>query len=95
MAEGVYRFMKDENAYVALRWNEFSGDLGKTGAGATLLDNSDVKVSRTQVGGGWFLTPTLLLKAEYVNQNYTGFGRRDIRSGGNFKGLMLEGVMAF
>ncbi len=55
----------------------------------------DVKVSRTQIGGGWFLTPTLLLKAEYVNQTYDGFGRRDIRSGGNFKGLMLEGVMAF
>lgn len=95
MAEGVYRFMADENAYVALRWNTFSGDLGVTGSGATLLDNSDVKVSRTQIGGGWFLTPTLLLKAEYVNQTYDGFGRRDIRSGGNFKGLMLEGVMAF
>ena len=54
-----------------------------------------MKVSRTQIGGGWFLTPTLLLKAEYVNQTYDGFGRADIRSGGNFKGLMLEGVMAF
>lgn len=54
-----------------------------------------MKVSRTQIGGGWFLTPTLLLKAEYVNQTYDGFGRRDIRSGGNFEGLMLEGVMAF
>ena len=54
-----------------------------------------MKVSRTQIGGGWFLTPTLLLKAEYVNQTYDGFGRRDIRSDGNFKGLMLEGVMAF
>lgn len=95
MIEGTYRFMKNENMYIAARWNEFSGDLGVTGAGATLLDNSDVTVTRTQLGGGWFLTPTLLLKAEYVNQEYEGFGRRDIRSGGNFKGFMIEGVMAF
>lgn len=95
MFEGVYRFMQGEKMYLAARWNEFSGDLGVTGTGPTLLDNSDVTVTRTQFGGGWFLTPTLLLKAEYVNQDYTGFGRRDIRSGGNFKGFMLEGVMAF
>lgn len=95
MVEGVYRFLPNEMAYFAARWNEFSGDLGITGTGLTLLDNSDVSVTRTQIGGGWYITPTLLLKAEYVNQEYTGFGRRDIRSGGNFKGFMLEGVMAF
>ena len=48
-----------------------------------------------QLVGGWFLTPNLLLKAEYVNQDNTGFGRRDIRSGGNFKGFMLEAVTAW
>jgi len=95
MAEGVYRFMANEKMYVAARWNEFTGDLGVSGTGPTLLDNSDVTVTRTQIGGGWFLTPTLLLKAEYVNQEYEGFGRRDIRSNGKFKGFMLEGVMAF
>lgn len=95
MAEGVYRFLANEKMYVAARWNEFTGDLGVTGTGPTLLDNSDVTVTRTQLGGGWFLTPTLLLKAEYVNQTYDGFGSRDIRSGGKFKGFVLEGVMAF
>ena len=72
--------------------NTFTGDLGITGTGLTLLDNSDVKVNRTNIGGGWFLTPNLLLKAEYVTQTYDGFGRRDIRSNGKFNGFMLEAV---
>lgn len=91
----VYRLGRAQKLYVGARLASFSGDLGVTGAGLTLQDNSDVKVDRMQLGGGWFLTPNLLLKAEYVNQDYAGFGRRDIRSGGNFKGFMLEAVTAW
>lgn len=87
MAEALYRFYGDEQLYVGGRWNEFSGDLG----GA----NDDVKVTRMNIGGGWFVTPTLLVKAEYVNQEYKGFVATDIRNGGKFKGFMIEGVMAF
>ena len=92
MAEVVYRFLPGEKMYIGGRINTFTGDLGVSGAGLTLLDNSDVKVNRTNIGGGWFLTPNLLLKAEVVTQTYTGFGRRDIRSGGKFNGFMLEAV---
>jgi hypothetical protein len=91
----VYRFGGGEKLYLGARLANFSGDLGVTGAGPTLQDNSDVKVDRMQIGAGWFLTPNLLLKGEYVNQNYDGFARRDIRSGGNFKGFMLEAVTAW
>ncbi len=91
----VYRLGQAEKLYVGARLASFSGDLGITGAGLTLQDNSDVKVDRMQIGGGWFLTPNLLLKAEYVNQDNAGFGRRDIRSGGNFKGFMLEAVTSW
>lgn len=35
------------------------------------------------------------MKAEYVNQDYKNFLATDIRNGGNFKGLMIEGVVAF
>ena len=91
----VYRFGGAERLYVGARMANFAGDLGVSGAGATLQDNSDVKVDRMQLSGGWFLTPNLLLKAEYVNQDYTGFARRDIRSGGNFKGFILEAVTAW
>ena len=63
------------------------GDLG----GA----NRAVTVTRTNFGGGWFITPTLQLKGELVNQRYTGFAKSDIRSGGRFKGFMIEAVTAF
>ncbi len=95
LAEVTYRFLPGEKVYVAGRINTFTGDLGVTGAGPTLQDNSDVKVNRMQVGGGWFLTPNLLLKAEYVNQDYDRFARRDIRSGGSFKGFVLEAVTSW
>lgn len=91
----VYRFGGGEKLYVGARLANFTGDLGVSGAGPTLQDNSDVTVKRTQFGAGWFLTPNLLLKGEYVNQDYEGFARRDIRSGGNFKGFILEAVTAW
>ena len=91
----TYRFGPSDKLYIAGRLANFAGDLGVTGAGATLQDNSDVTVNRTQFGGGWFLTPNLLLKAEYVTQTYDGFARRDIRSNGKFNGFMLEAVTAW
>ena len=54
-----------------------------------------VGVNRTQVGGGWFLTPNVLLKGEWVNQKYNDFPTTDIRNGGKFKGFIMEGVVAF
>lgn len=95
MAELVYRFGPGERGYVGGRWNAFSGDLGVSGAGPTLQDNSDVTVTRTNLGGGFFVSPNLLLKAEYVTQTYDGFARRDIRSNGKFNGFMLEAVTAW
>jgi hypothetical protein len=35
------------------------------------------------------------MKAEWVNQKYNDFPTSDIRSGGKFKGYMIEGVVAF
>ena len=56
---------------------------------------SKVGANRSQIGGGWFITPTVLMKAEYVNQKYNDFPLTDIRNGGNFKGFMIEGAVAF
>jgi hypothetical protein len=84
--EGLYRFAKDQ-LYVGGRYNAASGTLqGITG---------DLDVNRYQLGGGWFVTPNMLMKAEWVNQKYTGFPTTDIRSGGRFKGFMIEGAVAF
>lgn len=87
MAEGVYRFGRGEKFYVGGRWNTLDGDFG-----ATATDGS---VVRTNLGAGWFVTPSLLLKFELVNQTYDGFATTDIRNGGKFKGFMIEAVTAF
>lgn len=87
MAEAVYRFLPGEKLFVGARWNSVEGVLAAGGP--------DIEVTRTQLGGGWFITPSLLLKAEYVTQDYKNFAPTDIRNGGRFKGFMLEAVTAF
>ena len=86
VGEGLYRFAKDQ-LYVGARYNTVKGEL----AG---LPN-DISVNRWQYGGGWFITPLLLTKIEYVNQKYLDFPSTDIRNGGQFKGFVVEGVLAF
>lgn len=55
----------------------------------------DVTVSRYAVGAGWFVTPNVLAKVEYVNQQYQDFPTADRCYNGEFNGFMLEGVVAF
>ena len=52
-------------------------------------------VGTGQVGAGWFIIPGLLAKAEYVNQEYFGYPAYNIKNGGKFHGVVLEGVVAF
>ena len=82
----VYRLAGDA-LYAGARYNRVKGQL----AGMT----NDVEGNRWQFGAGWFVTPGLLVKAEYVNQAFTGYPVTAIRNGGKFKGMMLEGVIAF
>jgi hypothetical protein len=87
VGEVVYRFLPDQRLFVAARYNTVKGQL--------TVGTPDVTVNRSQVGGGWFLTPNVLTKIEYVNQKYLDFPTTDIRNGGKFKGFMVEGVVAF
>lgn len=84
--DALYRFA-DEKLYLGGRYNRAEGRL----AGMT----SDVNITRTQLGGGWFITPNILMKFEAVDQKYNNFPTTDIRSGGRFKGFMIEGVVGF
>jgi hypothetical protein len=86
VGEVLYRFLGDQ-VYVGGRYNTARGEL----AGIS----GNVNVQRYQMGGGWFVTPNVLAKAEYVNQKYLDFPTTDIRNGGKFNGLMIEGVVAF
>lgn len=86
-AEAVYRFFSDEKVFIGGRYNSAEGEL----VGMT----NKVGADRSQFGAGWFLTPTVLLKGEWVNQKYRDFPTTDIRNGGRFKGFMIEGAVAF
>ncbi len=85
--DAVYRFAGDERLFVGGRYNTAKGEL----VGFT----DKVGATRYQMGGGWFITPNVLMKAEWVNQKYNDFPTSDIRSGGKFKGFVVEGVVAF
>jgi hypothetical protein len=84
--EGTYRFLGDRG-YVSSRYNTVAGRLGGLA--------EDVRVNRVQSGAGWFITPLILMKGEYVSQEYLDFPTSDIRSGGKFNGFVVEGVVAF
>jgi hypothetical protein len=85
--DGVYRFLADEKLFVGARYNRAQGGLvGVTG---------DVGAKRYELSGGWFITPSVMAKAEYLKQTYFGYPANNIKHGGNFNGLMLEGVIAF
>jgi hypothetical protein len=83
----VYRFLPREQAFAGVRYNKAEGTL-------VGLPN-EVGADRWQIAGGWFLTPNVLMKAEYVKQEYNGYPVTNIRNGGEFSGTMLEGVIAF
>ena len=84
--DAIYRFLPDEKAYVGVRFNRAKGDL---------VGLPQVGADRWQIGGGWFVLPGLLAKAEYVDQKYFGYPPANIRNGGRFQGFVLEGVVAF
>jgi hypothetical protein len=91
--EVIYRFGKSENVFVGARYNQVSGKLAPTGP--ALIPGNDVDLNRIQVGAGWFLTQNILLKGEYVSQNYNGFPSNNRFAGGKFNGFMLEAAVGF
>lgn len=84
-ADVVYRLFNDR-LYAAVRYNTVKGDWDQ---------QTDLTVSRATIAGGWFVTPNMLTKIEYVRQNYDGFAATDIRNGAKFDGLVIQGAIAF
>jgi hypothetical protein len=83
----IYRFGSKEQLYVGGRINTVSGPL----AGQT----TDVSVGRIAGVVGWYMTPNIMAKMEVLDQSYTDYATDNILYRGNFKGVMLEAVIAF
>jgi hypothetical protein len=83
----IYRFGKTEKYFVGARYNTVKAQLQGI--------SNDVKVNRTALAGGFFLTKNILMKGEYVIQKYKDFTTADYRSGGKFNGYVIEAVVGF
>ncbi|MCF8224090.1 MAG: hypothetical protein K9J25_13220 [Bacteroidales bacterium] len=79
-AEALYHFGNKDQFYAGARYNMVKND-------------QDMSVSRIQAGAGWHLTDNILVKGEYVNQEYTGF--TDYGTSAGFKGVMIEAAVSF
>lgn len=61
-----------------------------------VADNKDDEstVDRLNLGGGWNMTKNILLKLDYVTQNYEG-PAHGYADGGSFEGVVIEAAIAF
>lgn len=84
--DAIYRFLQNQ-LYVGGRYTMVESDL------PGLSDK--VKINRTQIAAGWFVTPNIMLKGEYVIQKHEDYPTSSIYHEGQFDGLMLEGVVSF
>lgn len=85
--EGGYRFLKNEQCYLGVRYIQAKG----TPQGYT----TDISIDRVAVAAAWFPTKNLELKAEYVTQNYKDFPTTDYRYEAGFNGVVVEAVIGF
>ncbi len=86
--ELLQRFGAREQWYLGGRYNSVSGE--QTDVASTR------DISRLNIGGGWFMTDNVLVKLEYMNQEYSGAGWANSRfQDGQFSGVVLEAVIGF
>jgi len=80
-ADLLYRFGKEDQFFAGGRYNVVNSD-------------QDMGITRMQLGAGWFLTPDVVLKAEYVSQKYDNFLSKYGANAG-FNGVMVEAGISF
>ena len=55
----------------------------------------EISINRIQASLGWYATKNMMLKVEYVKQQYKDFVATDIRNGAEFSGIMIEAAIGF
>lgn len=87
-ADALYRFGSTENLYVGARFNMVKGNF--------ITSNiTEQSVDRLAFAAGWFITNAVMIKGEYVIQNYKDFPLKDIRKDGKFNGVVFEATVGF
>jgi hypothetical protein len=96
--EALYRFGKTEQFYVGARYNTVAATIAEGYTATVRGIRTDVTIDRTAIAAGWFITPSILLKGEYVTQNYGGFlatGANNRFYNGKFDGFVIQGAISF
>ncbi|MFN8341208.1 MAG: hypothetical protein U0V64_06030 [Cyclobacteriaceae bacterium] len=94
-ADLLYRFGSSEQFYVGARYNQVKSTIAYGIGAATQGTLTDVTISRTAIGAGWFLTRNVLFKGEYVSQKYDGYPANDRLAEGKFSGWVVQGIIGF
>lgn len=58
-------------------------------------DNDGSDVTRMNFGGGWYMVDNVLVKLDYVTQEYNGPAHSDVVNGGKFSGMVIEAAISF
>ncbi len=79
--QGLYRFGKDDQFFGGAKYN-------------TVSNSQDLSVNRIEAGAGWYMTDNIIVKLDYVDQNYNNFISQYGENAG-FSGLMFEAGISF
>ncbi|HCZ36150.1 MAG TPA: hypothetical protein DHV26_09515 [Cytophagales bacterium] len=96
--EALYRFGKEEQFYVGARYIKVDATVAEGYTAGAAGTRYDITIDRTSFGAGWFITRNILLKGEYVTQNYGGFrdtGANNRFYNGKFDGFVIQGAISF
>jgi hypothetical protein len=86
--ELVYRFPENtQNFWVGARYNTVTAAIQGV--------PNNVTINRMVGSAGWFMTKNIMMKVEYVNQQYKNYPDINILNGGKFNGVMLEAAIGF
>lgn len=98
-SEVIYRFGDNNQFYVGGRYNTVKGNADYASGSMA----SEQKITRTNIGAGWFMTKNILMKAEYVKQTYNSDATAwspnawtpAVLSGAQMNGMVIEAVISF
>lgn len=90
--ELLYRFGEKEDVYLGAKYNVASGELPNF---APNTDPASVSIDRLAIAAGWYMTKNVMIKGEYVVQNYNDFDPTNILNEGQFNGAVFEAVVSF
>jgi hypothetical protein len=108
----IYRFGNSEQFWIGGRYNSLKADWTPSGAAnlAAIIKEKgslpEVSINRIAASAGWFMTPNVMMKLEYVSQEYKDFpGSTSLAASAaltasqyadaKFNGIVVEAAVGF